>query len=179
MLERRRIRLAALAGAAAFVAYLIATTPYEMDSHFYFDAPGLAILAWLNRTFAWTPARAEAALLWMLAASVLVVVLTRLRRPYDRGARQLLGAAAALTLAWTLTGAIVGARASNSFSGDFLRNLPKPLDWVDRATGRRPTLYLGQQIADANGVWPARVLEPRDRQGLVDRRHARRAPGRR
>ncbi len=153
VLERRRVRLTALAGAAAFAAYLIATTPYEMEPRFYSDAPGLAILAWLNRTFAWTPGRAEAALFWMLVASVLVIAMTRLPRPYERGARQLLGAAAALTLAWTLTGAIVGARASNAFADDLLRNLPKPADWVDQATGRQPTLYLGQSIADANGVW--------------------------
>ncbi len=152
VLERRRVRLTALAGAAGFVAYLIATTPYKMEFHFYSDAPGLAILSWLNRTYAWTPERAEAALLWMLVASIAIVALTRLPRPYERGARQLLGAAAALTLAWSLTGAIVGARAANSFSDDLRRNLPKPLDWVDRATGRQPTLYLGQQIADPNGV---------------------------
>ena len=152
VLERRRVRPAALAGAAAFVAYLIATTPYKMEFHFYSDAPGLAILSWLNRTFGWTPAHAQTVLLWMLAVSALVLGLTRLPRPYDRGARQLLRAAATLTLVWTLTAAIVGARASNSFSDDFLRNLPKPVDWVDRITGRQPTLYLGQQIADENGV---------------------------
>ena len=153
VLERRRVRLIALAGAAGLVTYLVTATPYKMDSHFYYDASGLAILSWLNRTFAWTPGRAEAALLWMVIASVVVVALTRLPRLYERGARQLLGAAVVLTFAWTLTGAIVGARASNSFSDDFLRNLPKQLDWVDRATGRQPTLYLGQHIADANGVW--------------------------
>lgn len=152
VLERRRVRLAALAGAAGFVAYLLATTPYKMEFHFYSDAPGLAILSWLNRTYAWTPERAQTALLWMLVASVAVVALTRLPRPYERGARQLLGAATALSVAWTLTGTIVGARAANSFSDDFLRNLPQQLDWVDQATGRQPTLYLGQQIADANGV---------------------------
>lgn len=153
VLERRRISLVALSATAAFVAYLIAATPYEMEFHFYYEASGLAILSWLNRTFAWTPGRAEAALLWMLVASVLAIALTRLPRPYDRGARQLLGAAAALTLAWTLTGAITGARASNSFSDDLLRNLPKPLDWVDRLAGGQPALYLGQQFADPNGVW--------------------------
>lgn len=153
VLERRRVRPAALAAAAAFVAYVIATTPYKMEFHFYSDAPGLAILAWLNRTFAWTPGHAQTVLLWMLAVSTLLLGLTLLPRTYDRGARYGLAAAAALTLAWTMTGAITGARASNSFSADLLRNLPKPLDWVDRITGRQPTLYLGQQFADPNGVW--------------------------
>jgi hypothetical protein len=153
VLERRRVRPAALAGAAAFVAYLIATTPYKMEFHFYSDAPGLAILAWLNRTFGWTPAYAQNVLLWMLAASVLVLALTLLPRSYDRGARYVLAVAAALTLAWTMTGEITGARAANSFSDDFLRNLPEQLDWVDRVTGGQPALYIGQQFADPNGVW--------------------------
>jgi hypothetical protein len=61
--------------------------------------------------------------------------------------------AAVLVLAWTMTGQLAAASASNSFSRDFLRNLPAPPDWVDRATGGKPTLYLGQKIADANGLW--------------------------
>jgi hypothetical protein len=38
--------------------------------------------------------------------------------------------------------------------------LPKPLDWVDRATGGEPTVYLGQQITDANGLWQVEFWNP-------------------
>ena len=34
-----------------------------------------------------------------------------------------------------------------------MANLPQPPTWVDRATGGEPTLYLGQKISDANGLW--------------------------
>jgi len=61
--------------------------------------------------------------------------------------------AATLVLAWTMTAELTAASASNSFSRDFIRNLPAPLDWVDRATGGKPVLYLGQKIADPNGLW--------------------------
>ena len=43
------------------------TTPYNMDTRFYSDAPGLAILAAANRAYGWTPEHAETVLLWMLA----------------------------------------------------------------------------------------------------------------
>ena len=47
--------------------YLLVATPYNMDTHFYYDAPGLAILAAANRAYGWTPEHAETVLLWMLA----------------------------------------------------------------------------------------------------------------
>ena len=44
-----RTRLVPGAIAVAAVAYLLATTPYHSNEHFYSDAPGLAILQWMNR----------------------------------------------------------------------------------------------------------------------------------
>ncbi len=34
------------------------------------------------------------------------------------------------------------------------------MDWVDRATGGEPTLYLGQQIIDANPIWLLEFWNP-------------------
>jgi hypothetical protein len=56
-------------------------------------------------------------------------------------------------LGWTLTAQISAATASNSFSNDFTQNISPPLDWLDKATGGKPTLYLGQSIIDPNGLW--------------------------
>ena len=66
VLEQRRVRFAALAISAAFVAYLLVATPYNMEMRFYDDAPGLAILAAANRAYGWIPEHAETVLLWML-----------------------------------------------------------------------------------------------------------------
>ena len=151
-LERGRVRLRWLALVTAFLAYVLQGTPYQMRYHFLSDAPGLAILAWLNRTFAWTPETARTALLWMLAISTLILLLSRVPRPFDRGARQLGIAAAVLALAWNLTGAITAGNASNAFSKQFRDGMSQPVDWVDRLTGGEPTVYIGQQIADPNGI---------------------------
>jgi hypothetical protein len=152
VLERRLLQLWALPAATLAVLYLIVSTPYQMEFHFYSDAPGLAILARANRDYAWTPEHAETVLLWMLAAATAILLaIALLQRP--RVATALGGIAAVLVLAWTMTGQLAAASASNSFSRDFLRNLPAPADWVDRATDGEPTLYLGQKISDENGLW--------------------------
>lgn len=153
LLERRRLRLPALAGAAALALYLILTTPYQMDFPFYSDAPGLAVLAAGNRNFAWTPETAERILLAMLAASVAILLLPLLLRGRQRILRGALGVAAALVLAWNLTAEIAAASASHDFSSQLARNLVRPFDWVDRTTKGQPTMYLGQRITDPNGVW--------------------------
>jgi hypothetical protein len=152
-LERRLISLWALPVAALATLYLLIATPYQMEFHFYYDAPGLGILSRANRDYAWTPEHAETVLLWMLAAATAVVLAVALLRSRPRVSLAIGAAAGALVLGWTMTAEFAAATASNSFSRTFLRNLPAPVDWVDNTTGGEPTLYLGQKIADANGVW--------------------------
>jgi hypothetical protein len=152
-LERRLIQLWALPLAALAALYLLTATPYEMDVHFYSDAPGLGILSRANRDYGWTPDHAQTVLLWMLAAAIAVLLAVALLRSRPRLSLAIGASAAGLVLAWTMTAQLAAASASNSFSRSFLRNLPAPVDWVDRDTGGEPTLYLGQKIADANGLW--------------------------
>ena len=152
-LERRLIRLWALPLASLAVVYLLTATPYEMDVHFYSDAPGLGILSRANRDYAWTPEHAQTVLLWMLAAATAVLLVVALLRSRPRLSLAIGASAGVLVLAWTMTAQLAAASASNSFSRTFLRNLPAPPDWVDRETGGEPTLYLGQNVADANGLW--------------------------
>ena len=152
-LERRLIQLWALPVAASAALYLLTATPYEMDVHFYSDAPGLGILSRANRDYGWTPEHAQTVLLWMLAAATAVLLAVALLRSRPRLSLAIGAAAGVLVLAWTMTAQLAAASASNSFSRTFIRNLPTPLDWVDRGTGGAPTLYLGQKIADANGLW--------------------------
>jgi hypothetical protein len=152
-LERRLISLWALAPAALGVLYLLTATPYQMEFHFYSDAPGLGILARANRDYAWTPQYAQTVLLWMLAAATAVVLTVALLRSRPRVSLGIAGLAAALALGWTMTAELAAASASNSFSRTLLRNLPAPLDWIDRRAGGEPVLYLGQKIADPNGLW--------------------------
>ena len=64
-----------------------------------------------------------------------------------------LATVAVLVLAWTLAGQLSAASASNTFSEEVSKNIDKPLNWIDRATGGQPTLYLGQRLTDYNGLW--------------------------
>jgi len=152
-LERRLIRLWALPLATLAVLYLLTATPYQMDVHFYYDAPGLGILSRANRDYAWTPEHAETVLLWILAAATVVLLAVAVLRARPRLSLAIGASAGVLVLAWTMTAQLAAASASNSFSREYLRNLPTPVDWIDTETGGKPTLYLGQKIADANGLW--------------------------
>ncbi len=75
-----------------------------------------------------------------------------------RGGLRRTGVAAGALLAvaivgWNLTGEIAAATASNSFSDSFRGVLPTPPDWIDRATGRARTMFIGQSLADSNAFW--------------------------
>jgi hypothetical protein len=151
--ERPRVRVPALAAAAGFALYLIVSTPYKMELHFYADAPGLGVLQAANRKLSWTPQIAQHVLVGMLLASVCLLLLPRLVRWRPQAVQALAASAAVLVLAWNVTAEVASASASNSFSNDFTVHIQPPLDWLDKADGGRPVLYLGQSITDPNGLW--------------------------
>ena len=150
--ERRRMHVFALAAAAGFALYLILTTPYQMQVHFYSDAPGLAILQGANRRLSFTPADARWLLLVLLVVALVLPLLIQHRLAW-RDATFAIAGIAVLVVAWNLTGEISAAAASNDFSRQFLTRIPDPPDWVDQQTGGSPTLYLGQRIVDPNNLW--------------------------
>jgi hypothetical protein len=89
----------------------------------------------------------------MLAGATAALLAVALLRSRPRLSLSIAATAGVLALAWTMTAQLAAASASNSFSRTFLRNLPAPPDWVDQETHGEPTLYLGQNVADANGLW--------------------------
>lgn len=148
-----RTRLVPGALAAGGVAYLLDTTPYHATEHLYSDAFGLAILEWLNRTISLTTNDARRLLFGILIGTVVVAGARELfvRSAGGSGRWRRLGLAAAgslavLALGWNLTGEIVAADASNSFSTTQRSVLPTPPDWIDRVTGRARTLYIGDSF---------------------------------
>ena len=150
--ERRRMHVFALVAAAGFALYLILTTPYQMQVHFYSDAPGLAILQGANRRLSFTPADARWLLLVLLVLALVLPLLIQHRLAW-RDATLAIGGIAVLVVAWNLTGEISAAAASNDFSRQFLTRIPDPPDWVDQQTEGSPTMYLGQRIVDPNNLW--------------------------
>ena len=151
-LQRPRLRPLALAAAALVTGVLLIVTPVQLD-YPYFEAPGFAILAEANRDFSLSQETLELLLLAALAVALLRMLVPRLleRRPAALGGFVI--GVAALLLAWNVTGQQAASAGSRSNADQFLASFPEPVDWLDAATRGQPTLYLGQRVFDANGLW--------------------------
>ncbi len=149
--ERPLTRWWAVAGAAGLtLAAILLVYPYQMQLRLYSDAPGLALLQAANRTYAWTPDHARDVLIGFVVLSLVVIVLPRVL-PW--GTRQVLALVAVLLLVWGVAGQMSAASASNTLSEELSADIDQPFNWIDRATGGAPTLYLGQRLTDFNGIW--------------------------
>ena len=153
VLERRRVNMIALAAATALGVYLMITTPYKMGVQLYSDALGLAILQQANRFILWTPQFAQWLMIAISLAGGVVLAAPRFLGGRQRAAGLLMAVLAVLVLGWNLTAEIAAAAGSNSISREEAATLGKPYDWVDRIAHRKPTLYLGQGVADQNAEW--------------------------
>ena len=150
-LADRRVRPLPLAIATAAVGWLLWSTPYHAYEHLYSDAFGLSILQWLNQTWSWT----NTDLKWLLFAILggglaLAVVLRTSATRAAVVATALLGGA---VVAWNLTGEISAANQAVA-PAKFQRSLiPTPPDWIDRATGRTRTIFLGKALSGSLSFW--------------------------
>ena len=130
--------------ATAFVAWLVLGYGYQLG-YPYFEAPGYGIAAFANRVLRWDQPHISNALLVTLIVAVAIIALRR---------HAAVVAVAVLALAvWMCTSEITSARGSSHQAQQFVDHLPKPLDWVDIATNRAGTTYLGQNVADPTGLW--------------------------
>jgi hypothetical protein len=152
-LERGRLRWWAVAGTAGFVLYVIMTTPYQLNLRPYSDALGLSIVQMANLDLAFD----DRDVTWLLVVALIVSVglLLGPRLVARRSVGLAAGAvAAALVLAWNLSGEISASNGTNGFSQTLRANFPSPPNWLDKATGQAPAIYLGQRIPNtANGIW--------------------------
>jgi len=147
----RALRVWALAVAAALVAWSIGSLPLNL-SGLEGDAPGLAILSRLHDDYELGLAGAQRLLYGLLVVSVLVGLAPVLLRG-RRVATWIVVGATVVAIGWSTWAETAAARYSNDFSALFYNGLPKPLGWVDNATGNAPAVYIGQKIADPNGIW--------------------------
>ncbi len=152
VLARPAATLPGLSFGLAVALYLVTRAEIRLDQYPYFEAPSLAIGHLANRNFAWDPGDVERALVLAAFVSVALLAARTLVRSRTTGLVIAVVVACAVTT-WTLTTEIYAARGLNVFSERLHGSTPRPVDWVDRATGGEPALYLGQQINDANQIW--------------------------
>jgi hypothetical protein len=89
----------------------------------------------------------------VLAVSIGLLFAPRLLRHRRSAGVVVVGATAALVVAWNLAGQISASNGVNVFSRNLLGNFPSPPSWLDRATHGQPTVYLGQRITNPQGEW--------------------------
>jgi len=151
VLERRRTSTISLIAATVFVLYLVTSTPYHMDIPAFFDAPGLAVLSGLRRAFGLTPTGARLLLIALTLASTALLLF--LRYAPRRAAAYVAIITAAFILSWNAFGEISFSRSAHKAASSLLDNMPRPLDWVDRAVpGGTQVYYFGQSIDDGSDV---------------------------
>ena len=158
LLRYRTVSLLGLRGAAAATAYAMAVTPFPLtirstamrpDPRAVAPPRPFRLGAGRDRRSARGDARAVGARPRVAAARASPVA-SRSSPP-----RSLLRA-----LTWGVWAEIQASDESNEFSRSFEAGLPTPRDWVDRATGGEPVVYLGQKIADPNGIWSLEFWNP-------------------
>ena len=137
----------------AFTTWLVLYYGYQLD-YPYFEAPGYGIATLANRSWHWDQPTIRIGL--AVASGVLLLVLLVMHAPrvHPRARTAIIVLAAAVVVTWMLAGEITSANGSASGSKAYADGLAKPLDWVDRATGRAPTTFIGQNISsgDALGI---------------------------
>jgi hypothetical protein len=81
---------------------------------------------------------------------IVALVLLRTRRIVPVALAAFLGVS---MLAWNITGQISAAAGTVSVARDSTNLLGHPFSWVDDNNGRKPTIYLGQGVADQRPEW--------------------------
>lgn len=150
----------AIAGAAVFTLYVVTATPLRLDQYPYYEAHGLSIAAFANRELGWSEGTIENVLVAACVLGLIVAVALKLLRPHSVAFTWVAGAAAVAVVAWSMTGQVYAAEGERIFSETIDRNLPRPYDWVEEATGGGSVVVVGQQISDATGIWLTEFFNP-------------------
>ena len=150
----------AIAGAAVFTLYVVTAVPLRLDQYPYYEAHGLSIAAFANRELAWSEGTIEGVLVAACVVGFAVAVALKLLRPHSVASAWVAGTAAVAVVAWSMTGQVYAAEGERAFAERIDRNLPRPYDWVEEATGGGSVVLLGQQISDATGIWLTEFFNP-------------------
>jgi hypothetical protein len=153
VLARRTISWWALAGATAVVVYLVVDTPMRLDQYPYYEAHGLAILAFANRVLVWPESTIQAWLVGIALGSGALLAAVALLRSWSRWALGLSLAVVAALLTWNLTNEVYAANGERRLSDQLADNFVADREWVDEAVGNGTVTIVGQQHVDPTAIW--------------------------
>jgi hypothetical protein len=153
-------RVWAVSGAAIFTLVVVVSTPLNLDKFPYYEAHGLSIAAFANRELSLSEGTIETVLVAACVVAFVVVMALKLLPRRSPGFAVVAGTAAAVVVAWGLTGQVYAAKGERTFSETIDRNLPKPYDWVEEATHGAPVVVIGQQISDPTNIWLTEFFNP-------------------
>jgi len=149
----------AIAVAAVATVYVVNAVPIVLD-YPYYEAHGLAILAFANRELGWSDGKIDDALVVVSLVAVAIAVALRLVRRGSLAFGVVTGAAAVAVVAWTMTTQVYAAEGERILSKQVAQYLPKPYDWVEQATGGGSVVVLGQQISDPTNIQETEFFNP-------------------
>jgi hypothetical protein len=141
-----------LAIAGAVTLYVVNAVPIVLQ-YPYYEAHGLALLAFANRELGWSEGDIDRAVLVLSLTAVAVAIVLR---SVNRGSTTFAAIAGVVSVAvvgWSLTTQVYAAEGERMLSEQIADYIPQPYDWVDRATGGEDVVVLGQQITDPTGIW--------------------------
>jgi hypothetical protein len=153
-------RVWAIAIAAVLTLWVVSTTPLQLDKFPYYEAHGLSIAAFANRELGWAEGTIEGALIVVALLALAFAIAIRAIRRDSTWYRAIAGSVAALVLVWTLTAEVYAASGEHDLSVRTSASVPKPYDWVDRATGGGSVVVIGQEITDPTSVQVTEFFNP-------------------
>jgi hypothetical protein len=151
LLERRNPRWWAVGGATAIVVYLVVDVPLRIDQYPYYEAHGLAVLAFANRVLEWAEPAIQSTLIVVALLSCAALVAVGLVR--GRALSALVAVVIGFTLGWNLLTEVYAANGERRLSHRLATNFGQPRDWVDQAVGDGTVTIVGQQFVDPSGLW--------------------------
>ena len=149
----------AIAVAAVATLYVVNAVPIVLQ-YPYYEAHGLAILAFANRELGWSEDTIGDALVVVSLVALAIAVALRLVRRGSLAFGVLAGMAAIAVVSWSMTTQVYAAEGERILSRQVAQNLPKPYDWVEQAIGGGSVVVLGQQISDPTNIWLTEFFNP-------------------
>lgn len=147
-LGRRRVSPLALGAAALATIAALRVTPSILSLP-YFEAPGFSLLAGIHRDLGLPAALAADAEVVLVALAAGVVLAAG--GLHEWGRRVALGALA-VVLGALVAGELYASAEQRRLAAQIRSEAVQPLDWLDRASGGRPVLYLGREIVNVNAL---------------------------